>query len=85
QAELLGKINLNPEVMKFFAVLSILSGLLVLFPQTFVPGNLINAGLILFLMVMFLNVREIKPALIEIPFLLIPLVLVYLKHPFAAG
>lgn len=28
-----------------------------------------------------LNAREIKPALIEIPFLFIPLVLIYLKHP----
>jgi len=44
---------------------------------------LINAAVILFLMVMFLNVRAFKPALIEIPFLLIPLLLIYLKHPLA--
>jgi hypothetical protein len=36
-------------------------------------------------MLLFLNAGEVKPALIEIPFLLIPLVLIYLKHPLAGN
>jgi hypothetical protein len=83
QADLFRKINMSPGLMKVFCVLTILSGLLVLAPQTFVAGNILNAILIVVLMVLFLNVRELKPALIEIPFLLIPLVLIYLKHPLA--
>jgi len=83
EAELFSKINLSAPLSKLIAVLSIVSALLILAPQTFVVGNLINAAVILFLMVMFLNVRAFKPALIEIPFLLIPLLLIYLKHPLA--
>jgi len=84
QVDLFSKLNLSQGATKAIAALSILSAVLILVPQTFVFGNLLNAGLILLLMVLFLNVREIKPALIEIPFLLIPLVLTYLKHPLAA-
>lgn len=85
QVDLFKKIDLSPAVLKSFAVLTILSGLLVLFPQTFLAGNILNAVLILCLMILFVNVREMKPALIEIPFLLIPLILVYLKHPFSTN
>jgi len=81
--DLFKKINLSIGASQLIGIISIVSALLILFPQTFVIGNLINAALILFLMVMFLNVGEIKPALIEIPFLLIPLVLIYIKHPLA--
>ncbi len=84
EVDLFRKINLSQSTSKVIAVVSILGAVLILAPQTFLVGNILNAGLILFLMVMFLNVREIKPALIEIPFLLIPLVLIYLKHPLAA-
>lgn len=82
--DLFKKLNLSPGISKLIGVASIISGLLILAPQTFLIGNLMNAAVILFLMVMFLNIREIKPALIEMPFLLIPLVLIYLKHPLAA-
>jgi hypothetical protein len=82
-ADLIRKLNLSQGVIKAFAILTILSGLLILFPQTFVTGNILNAIGILFIMAMLLNIRDIKPALIEIPFLLIPLVLIYLKHPLA--
>lgn len=85
QVDLFKKIDLSPFALKFFAVLTILGGLLILFPQTFVIGNMLNAISILFLMILFVNVREMKPALIEIPFLLIPLVLVYLKYPFSTN
>jgi hypothetical protein len=83
EADLFNKINLSPLVIKVFSVLTILSGVLILLPPTFVIGNVLNAVLILFLMVQFIIVKEWKPTLIEIPFLLIPLVLIYLKHPLA--
>jgi hypothetical protein len=81
--DLMKKVDLNQGVLKVFSVLTILSALLILPPQTFVAGNLLNAALILFLLIRFLMVGESKPALIEIPFLLIPLLLIWLKHPFA--
>jgi hypothetical protein len=83
ETDILQKINLSQATLKVFSVLTILSAVLILAPQTFVIGNVLNACLILFLMIRFITVGEIKPALIEIPFLLIPLLLIYLKHPFA--
>ncbi|MDN3579693.1 hypothetical protein [Mucilaginibacter flavus] len=80
-ADLFKKINLSMAVIKVFSALTILSALMILFPQTFVTGNVLNAVLIFFLMIQFLRVGEMKPALIEIPFLLIPIALIFLKHP----
>ena len=85
EAELFNKLNLSPAAIKTIGVLSILGGLLILAPQTFFIGNLLNALIIVFLMAMFLNAGEMKPALIEIPFLLIPLLLIYLKYPLDIG
>jgi hypothetical protein len=84
QADLIRKINMSQPQMKFFSILTILGGVLILAPQTFLAGNILNAALFLFLIVRFLMVQELKPALIEIPFMLIPLILIYLRHPFSA-
>ena len=64
------------------SALSIAIGLMVLFPQTFFVANLMNAAIILLIMALALKAGNIKIALIEIPFLLMPLVLVWLGHPF---
>ncbi len=85
EADLFNKLNISPLTVKTIGVLSILGGLLILAPQTFLIGNLLNAFVIVFLMAMFLNVNEIKPALIEIPFLIVPLLLIYLKYPYDFG
>lgn len=81
EVELFNKLNISPAAVKAIGLLSILGALLILAPQTFFIGNLLNAVVIVFLMGMFLNVGEIKPALIEIPFLIVPLLLIYLKYP----
>lgn len=81
EVDLFNKLNLSPVAIKAIGVLSILSALLILAPQTFFIGNLLNAVVIVFLMAMFLNVGEIKPTLIEIPFLIVLLLLIYLKYP----
>ncbi|SFE01192.1 hypothetical protein SAMN05216167_109143 [Spirosoma endophyticum] len=64
------------------SLLSIAVGLMVLFPPTFFAGNLINAVMILSIMGLSLKTGNLKIALIEIPFLLMPLVMIYLGHPF---
>ena len=64
------------------SVLSIAVGLMVLFPPTFFAGNLINAAMILSIMALALKTGNLKIALIEIPFLLMPLVMIYLGYPF---
>ena len=64
------------------SILSLAVGLMVLFPQTFFAANLLNAAMILVIMTLALRAGNIKIALIEIPFLLMPLVMIYLGHPF---
>src|SRR5277367_2083202 len=54
------------------SALSIAIGLMVLFPQTFFVANLMNAAIILLIMALALKAGNIKIALIEIPFLLMP-------------
>ncbi len=55
----------------------------VVFPLTFFWGNYLNAAIILVLMLHFLRVGEYKHLLMEIPFIAIPFVIQYLKHPLA--
>src|SRR5258708_12197247 len=86
--------SMNPEEEKMiselgsdrmlipFSILNLVVGLLILFPQTFFIANMINAVTILTIIGLSLKSGTIKTALIEIPFLLIPLVLIYLGHPF---
>jgi hypothetical protein len=87
--------NLNPEASKmltslgigkaallFISILTLSVGLLILFPQTYFIANLINAALILLILAFQLKANNLKAALIEIPFLLMPLVMIYLGHPF---
>jgi hypothetical protein len=62
-------------------ILSFVICLLVLFPQTFFIGNILNAMVILIIMALSLKAGVIKTALIEIPFLLMPLLMIYLGHP----
>lgn len=64
------------------SIFSLAAGLLILFPQTFFIGNLINAGLILIIMALALKTGNTKTALMEIPFLLLPLIMIWLGHPF---
>lgn len=84
-AELYKKINFLPFAIKAVAVCTILAAIMILFPQTFLWGNLLNAAIIIVLMGMLLNVRELKHALAELPILIITLIIIYLKHPFAQG
>lgn len=84
----------KPEEMKMLADLgftrpavvalstfSLLVAVLVLIPQTFFWGNVLNGVIILLIMALALKTGNLKLALIEIPFLLMPLILIWLGHP----
>lgn len=73
--------NLGRTGQLVLAVLILVSGVLILFPSTFVAGNLLGAVLILFVTGLQLRGRNLKAAAIEIPFFLLPLVMIYLGHP----
>lgn len=82
QAKMMANIGITKTMVPYLGVLSIALGLMLPFPQTFVLGNILNAVMIVLIMALSLNAGDYKTALVEIPFLAIPLVLIWLKYPF---
>ncbi len=82
QAKMMANLGITKTLMPYFGVFSIIVGLMLLFPQTFFIGNLLNAVTIVLIMALSLNAGDSKTALIEIPFLAMPLILIWLKYPF---
>ncbi|PUZ21564.1 hypothetical protein GA0116948_110101 [Chitinophaga costaii] len=83
--QMMTSLGITDAIRIAIGVWSVLSALLILFPQTFFMGNLFRAMLLLLLMSLALKAGNYKFALIEIPFLLMPLALIYLGHPFKAS
>lgn len=83
EAEMFTRIGITRPLSLITGILSFAVGVMVLFPKTFFIGNVVNAALILLIMALSLKAGNMKTALIEIPFLLMPLVLIYLGHPLA--
>ncbi len=84
----------NPESTKVMAELGIkesylptlgiamtIIGSLLLLPKTFLLGNVLNAISIVIIMALALNAGNYKMAMIEVPFLLLPLILIWIKYP----
>ena len=82
QTKMMADLGITKYVIPLVRVLSILIGLMLLFPQTFFIGNLLNAVVILLIMALSLRAGNVRMALIEIPFLALPLLLIWLKYPF---
>jgi len=81
QAKMIADIGIGKTGITVLSILNIAIGIAIFFPQTFFIANLLNAVTILLIMIFSLKTGNTKTALIEIPFLLIPLVLIYLGHP----
>ena len=79
--KMLNGIGFHDKVFVPFSILSILAGLAVLIPQTFMLGCVLNALLILVIMVFALWNRQFTTALIEIPFLAIPIMMIFMGYP----
>lgn len=82
EAEMFTQLGINKPLSIVIGIVSFAVGVMVLFPKTFFIGNVVNAVIILFIMALSLKAGNMKTALIEIPFLLMPLVMIYLGHPF---
>lgn len=81
QAKMMANLGISKSIGPVFGVLSILIGLMIFFPQTFFISNLLNAITIVLVMALALRAGDHKMALIEIPFLLMPLLLIWMKYP----
>ncbi|WP_028525051.1 hypothetical protein [Runella limosa] len=82
QAKMMADLGITKSFVPLVGALSIIIGLMLLFPQTFFVGNLLNAIVILLIMAFSLRAGNVKMAFIEIPFLALPLLLIWLKYPF---
>lgn len=82
QTKMMADLGINKSAVPFIGTLSITIGLLLLFPKTFFVGNVLNAIVILLIMAFSLRAGNVRIALIEIPFLALPLLLIWLKYPF---
>jgi hypothetical protein len=62
---------------------TLVSAVLILFPRTFVTGNFLMAAAILLILCLQLSLKDLRGAAIELPFLLMNLIAIYLQHPLA--
>ena len=81
ESKMMAELGITETMRQAIAVASILLAVLIVFPQTFFVGNLLRALMIVSTMALSLKAGNYKFALVEIPFLLLPLVLIYLDHP----
>ena len=84
-SEMMTSLGITDTVRTTIGIWAILSAVLILFPKTFFIGNVTRAILLVVIMALALKAGNHKFALVEIPFLMMPLVLIYLGHPFKNG
>jgi hypothetical protein len=82
QTKMMTDLGIGPSSAPYIGILSLTIGIALLLPQTFFIANLLNAVIILMIMALSLKTGNVRIALIEIPFLALPLLLIWLKHPF---
>jgi hypothetical protein len=86
----------KPEMLEMFSkwgfsktgvmingAITMISALLILHPKTFVWGNFIMAAGVLMIICLHLFDKDLKGMAIELPFLLLNLIIIYLQHPFS--
>ncbi len=79
--EIMKSIGITQTTRIIIGCWAILSSVLILFPKTFFIGNATRAVFLVVMMALALKAGNYKFASIEIPFLLMPLLLIYLGHP----
>lgn len=84
QLKTLAAMGVREVLRPYLGILLIGSDIMLLFPQTFFISNVLNAVMILLIMAFSLRAGNKTTALIEIPFLILPLLLIWLKHPMSA-
>jgi hypothetical protein len=83
--ELFGKWDFTKTGIAMLGVVTALSAVLIIFPKTFVWGNFLMAATILLIICFHLLDKDLKGVSVELPFLLLNLIIIYLQHPFKNG
>lgn len=80
---MLSEWGIGETVAMVMGILTLGAAILVLFPKTFFYGNVITAIVIIYVIASQLIYNDLQAAAIELPFLIMPIVLLYLGHPFS--
>ena len=80
--KMMESLGISETFIPYLACAAIVVGVLLLIPDTFFLGNMLNAFLIVMIMGLALRAGNYRMALIEIPFLAIPLIMIWLRYPF---
>jgi len=80
--KMMESLGISETFIPYLTIVAIAIGVLLLIPKTFFLGNMLNAILIVMIMGLAVRAGNYRMALIEIPFLVIPLVMIWLKYPF---
>lgn len=83
--DMFSKWGFNKTFLAINGAITMLAAVMILFPKTFVWGNFLMAGGILLIICFHLLDKDLKGVLIELPFLLINLVIIYLQYPLKTG
>jgi hypothetical protein len=81
-AKMMESLGISEAFIPYLAAAAIVIGVLLLIPRTFFLGNMLHAALIVMIMGLALRAGNYRIALIEIPFLVMPLVMIWLRYPF---
>ena len=80
--KMMESLGISETFIPYLACVALAVGVLLLIPDTFFLGNMLNATLIVMIIGLALRAGDYRMALIEVPFLLIPLVMIWLRYPF---
>jgi hypothetical protein len=75
-------LSLSQSTILAVGVLTCVGAILILFPQTFFAANFISAAVVLYLAAVQSKAHHPRGALVELPFVLLPLLILYLGYPF---
>lgn len=80
--KMMESLGISETFIPYLAAVGVAVGVLLLLPGTYFIGNMLNAFLIVMIMGLALRAGNYRTALIEIPFLVMPLIMIWLKYPF---
>ncbi len=83
--DMFSKWNFSSTGLMAMGVITMLGAVFIAVPKTFVWGNFLMAATILLIMCFHLLDKDLKGFAIELPFLLLNLLIIYLQHPLAKG
>lgn len=75
------KWNFDKTGLMINGIVTIIAAAMIIFPKTFIWGNFLMSAGILLIICFHLADGDVKGVLIELPFLFLNLVIIYLQHP----